>query len=99
MPGTAYRILRSILAVLVGALTGILLSVGTDAVLQHMGLLPRAGQPAGSNILLVATLYRTVYGVLGACFTARLAPSRPMLHAMILGALGLVANLAGLITT
>jgi hypothetical protein len=35
--------------------------------------------------------------VLGAYITARLAPNRPMMHALILGALGTVAAAAGAI--
>ena len=50
------------------------------------------------RLLGLATLYRTVYGVLGSYLTARLAPRRPMLHAMVLGTLGLAANIAGTVT-
>jgi hypothetical protein len=49
--------------------------------------------------LALATLYRTIYGVGGAYLTARLAPSRAMLHAMVLGALGFIASLAGAVAT
>ena len=38
--------------------------------------------------------YVAVYAIIGCYVTARLAPSRPMTHALILGALGLVLNLA-----
>jgi hypothetical protein len=93
------RILRSVLAVVAGALVGILLSVGTDLALQAVGFLPRQGTPASSLALMVATLYRTIYGILGAYVTARIAPTRPMLHVTILGSLGLIASLAGAIAT
>ena len=87
------------MAILAGALAGILLSIGTDLVLHAMGFLPPQGQPASSPVLLAATLYRTVYGILGAYLTARIAPYRPMLHVMVLGSLGLIASLAGAIAT
>ena len=89
------RVLRSVAAVLAGALVGILLSVATDAVLHALGLLPEADKPASNPVLLAATFYRTVYGVLGAWLAARIAPARPMLHVTVLGALGLAASLFG----
>ena len=86
---------RSIVAILAGAIAGIVLSLGTDILLRAAGILPPLGQPPGDLPLLLATAYRTVYGVLGAYIAARLAPSHPMRHAMILGCLGLVASIAG----
>ena len=93
------RVLRSVAAVLAGALVGILLSVATDTVLHALGLLPEADKPASNPVLLAATFYRTVYGVLGAWLAARIAPARPMLHVTVLGALGLAASLFGAIYT
>lgn len=93
------RILRSVAAVLAGALAGIILSVATDALLHALGLLPEGGKPASNPVLLAATFYRTVYGVFGAWLTARIAPARPMLHATVLGTLGLAASLFGAIYT
>ena len=45
------------------------------------------------------TAYRIVIGVGGAWFTARLAPGKPMKHAMILGYAGVVLALVGLVAT
>jgi hypothetical protein len=67
--------------VLTGILSGITLTIGTDLVLHAIGLFPPLGQPMGSALLLVATAYRTVYGVVSSYITARLAPDRPMQHA------------------
>lgn len=93
-------IFKSIGAVLAGAIVGIALSLGTDAVMQALHLFPPVGQPmTDSRLLALATIYRTIYSVLGAYVTARLAPSRPMLHAMILGTLGMIAAIAGVIAT
>ena len=88
---------RSILAVVVGAVIGITLSVVTDFVMTQLGFYPPLGQPAGSGSLVVATCYRAVYGVLGSYVTARMAPARPMLHVMVLGCLGLVACIGGVV--
>ncbi len=80
------RRFQSVGAVLAGAIAGIILSLGTDT------LLPK--QMTGP-LFVLATTYRTVYGVFGAYLTGRLAPRRPLFHALVLGALGSIANLAG----
>jgi hypothetical protein len=95
----ASSVLRSVGAVIAGALTGIVLSVGTDAVLSVAGVLPPLGQAVDDRLLLLAMAYRTAYGVLGAYLTAWLAPSRPMAHALWLGFLGLIATTAGAVAT
>lgn len=100
MPATSNpRLMRSVVAVIVGALVGIALSVGTDLLLHAMGILPGPNQVASNPVLLLATVYRTIYGILGSYITARLAPFRPMAHAMVLGFMGLVANILGTVTT
>jgi hypothetical protein len=91
--------LRSVGAVLVGMLTGIILSLGTDELLHLAHVFPPWDQRASDALLLLATIYRTIYGVAGSFIAARLAPNRPMLHAMILGVLGLAASTAGAVVT
>ena len=49
--------------------------------------------------LLLATIYRTIYGVLGTYITACLAPSRPMQHALAGGFIGLVVSMVGAAVT
>jgi len=93
------RIGRSIGAVLAGALASIVLSIGTDAVLRGTGIFPSLGQPMNDALLLLATAYRTVYGVAGSYIAARLAPDRPMAHALALGIMGLVVSLVGAVVT
>ena len=48
---------------------------------------------------IVATGYRTHYSITGGYLTARLAPSRPMLHAIVLGVLGVLVGSAGAVVT
>jgi hypothetical protein len=91
--------LKSIGAILVGALTGIVLSIGTDMVLRATGIFPALGHPMASALFVLATAYRTLYGVAGSYITARLAPNRPMIHALVLGVLGLVASIVGVVVT
>jgi hypothetical protein len=96
---TLFRACQSVGAVLAGLLTGAVLSVGTDLVLHAAGVFPPWGQPTSSGLLLLATVYRTIYSVAGAYLTARLAPDRPMSHALMLGGVGLVLSIAGAVWT
>ena len=93
------RILKSIGAVLAGILVGAALSLGTDVVLHAARVFPPWDQPASNALLLLATPYRTVYSVAGSYITARLAPNRPMLHALVLGVLGLAVSILGTVVT
>lgn len=86
---------RSILAIVAGFVAIAVLSIGTDVVLVAAGVFPPANQPVTDPALLALTLaYVAVYAIAGCYFTATLAPSRPMPHALILGALGLAFNIA-----
>ena len=93
------RLGRSLFALLVGMLTAALLSLGTDLLMHKLGLFPPLGQQVSNPMLLVATVYRTVYGVFGAYLAARLAPHSPMTHALVLGMIGFVVSLAGAVVT
>jgi len=93
----AKNILLSIGAVIAGAAISILLEVGTDALMHATGIFPKGEGSMSDSLFGLATAYRTIFGVLGAYITARLAPNRPMMHALILGALGTVAAAAGAI--
>lgn len=91
------RLLRSVGAIIGGAVASIILSVGTDMALQRAGIFPQLSEPQSftASLLLLATAYRSIYGVVGSYLTASLAPYRPMGHALVLGSLGLAANVAG----
>ena len=91
--------LRSIGAVLAGMLVGIILTIVTDIVLHAIGVFAPWGQPNGDGPLLLATAYRTVYGVLASYIIARLAPDRPMQHALVGGFIGLVVSILGAAVT
>ena len=91
-------IAKSIGAVITGIATGIILSTVTDIVLEKNGLMktdPFDANPAW--LIMLVTLYRTIYNITGAYITARLAPSKPMKHVLILGVLGLLASITGTI--
>ncbi len=95
------RIGRSIGAVLAGMFSGIILTLGTDVVLHAIHVFPPWGQSmvGFDGPLLLATVYRTVYGVLGSYIIARLAPDRPMQHALVGGFVGLVVSILGAAVT
>ena len=90
---------KSLWAVAAGVLFVILVTTLVDIVLHLAHVFPPMGQPLDDRLSLVATSYRIVIGVAGAWLTARLAPDRPMRHAMILGGVGLVLGLVGVLTT
>jgi len=90
------RLLRSTAAILLGFLAVFVLSLGTDQVLHELDVYPPWGQPmfdTGQNLLALS--YRILYTVIGGYIAARLAPHRPMRHALILGVIGLLPSTAG----
>ena len=93
------RILRRIGAVLAGLLAIVILSSATDMALHATGVFPPSGQPMADALFLLATAYRIVYGVAGSYLAARLAPDRPMQHALALGVVGLAISTAGAVAT
>jgi peptidoglycan/LPS O-acetylase OafA/YrhL len=90
---------RSIWAVVAGIVVGVVLTTITDVVLHAMGVFPAWGQPVSDGPLELATAYRIVFGVLGCYVAARLAPDRPMRHAMIAGFIGFIVSIAGAVVT
>jgi hypothetical protein len=93
------RLGRSIGAVLAGFVAVVVLSLGTDMALRAAGIFPQLGQRMSDALFLLATVYRTVYGVLGSYTTARLAPDRPMQHALAGCVVGLVLSTVGAVVT
>jgi hypothetical protein len=88
---------RSILVVvgaflLVGALIVGTTTAVTGAAPQYFG---EGGSTRHAGVLLLMQLYVFVYATLGCWLAARLAPSKPMRHAMVVGWLGLAYNVVG----
>jgi uncharacterized membrane protein len=90
--------LRSAGALFLGFVAVVALSLGTDQLLHMLGVYPpwnvRMRDP-GLNLLALA--YRSVYAVLGSYLAARFAPNRPMFHALLLGAIGVVFGILGVV--
>jgi hypothetical protein len=91
--------LRSIGAVVLGFVLIGALSVSGDLVLR--AAMPDAfdtrGAVSSTPLLLLVQGYVAVFAIFGCYVAARLAPSRPMAHALALGVLGLVFNIVGAI--
>ena len=92
-------ILRHIGAVLAGFLAIFILSTATDVALHATGVFPPWGQPMSDALFLLATAYRIVFGVVGCYIAARLAPDRPMQHALALGVVGFAVSILGAVAT
>lgn len=94
--GGARRVLSSVLAVIAGFLTIAVLSTATDMVLHITGIYPPNGEPMFQPELnALALAYRVVFTILGGYVTARLAPSSPGVHVLILASIGLVLSVLG----
>lgn len=90
---------RSIWAVVAGVLFIIVVTTLVDIVLHAAGVFPPMDQPITGALSLLALSYRIVIGIGGAWLTARLAPERPMKHAIILGLVGVALATVGVVVT
>jgi len=76
---------------------GIAITLITDVLLRRAGVLPPVGERVPDRVLACVTTYRVVYGIAASYLTAYLAPYLPISHAMVGGAFGFVASVAGAI--
>lgn len=92
-------IFKSIGAILAGFVLGAVLSVGTDFILDKLGIMSMENfRQTPFFIILVVIIYRFTFNVTGCYLAARLAPNKPMKHAIIMGIIGTVISLAGSIS-
>ncbi len=89
------NVLRSIGAVIGGFLVLAILSTAMDTALEMTILPGLAKAQASTGVWIFVTAYRVVFSIFGCYLTARWAPSRPMLHALVLGAIGVVLSSLG----
>jgi len=90
---------KSILAIFTGFVAVVILSTVTDKILESTGIFPPLSEPLAytPSMLAVALVYRCIFTVVGGYVTARLAPDRPMRHAIILGSVGIAAGTIGVV--
>jgi hypothetical protein len=97
--GSPRRLGRSIGALFAGFVAVVVLSIGTDMALHAAGVFPALGRTMSNGLFALATVYRTLYGVVGSYVTARVAPDRPMGHALVGGLIGLALSILGAVLT
>ena len=90
---------RSVWAVFAGVLFIILVTTLVDIVLHLTHVYGPMTEPLTDRLAVLATAYRIPISIAGGWLTARLAPAKPMKHAMILGAVGTVLGLLGVVAT
>ena len=95
---------KSLKAVLAGLIAIIILSNGTDTLLETTGVFPPVAVQRQQGfdtvwMVMLALVYRGLYMVVGGYIAAALAPSRPMRHAVALGIVGIVLGILGAVAT
>ena len=94
------NILKSIGAVLAGMIFIVATHTITDKILESTGIFPPPEQGLHVTWMLVTALvYRVLFQVAGSFITALLAPSRPFLHGMIIGVIGLILGSVAAVVT
>jgi hypothetical protein len=87
------------MAVLAGILANFVLGLGIDQILHVTGVYPPWGQPMSDSLFALAFAYRVAIAVWSGWLVARLAPDRPVRHALVLGIIGAVLSAASVIAT
>ena len=90
---------KSIWAVAAGVMGIIIVTTLVDIALHIAGIFPAPPEPLTDALALLASSYRLVISVAGGYLTARLAPDRPLRHALILGYVGVALGTLGVVLT
>jgi len=94
------NILRGIGAILAGMIFIVVSHTGTDYVLETLGIFPPRNEGLHITWMVVtATIYRSIFTVVGGYITAALAPNPPMRYVLILGIIGLALGTIAAIVT
>jgi len=98
-PETSRHILRRIGAVVAGIVLITILEISLDVIMHATGIYPPWFQPMSNSLWLLAIAYRAIDGIAGGYVTARLAPDRPLAHALVLGLIGVALATTGTLAT
>ena len=94
------NVLKGIGAILAGMIFIVATHAGTDFVLESLGIFTQPNEGFHTTWMVVtATIYRSIYTVVGGYITAALAPTPKMRYVVILGIIGVVAGTLGAIAT
>jgi hypothetical protein len=94
-PRPRSRALRSVGAVLGGLVAVFAVTTAAELVMHALGVYPPFGKPMSHAMFALALAYRILFNTAGSALTARLAPDRPMGHAVAIGVVGTVIATAG----
>jgi hypothetical protein len=86
-------IFKSIGAILAGFAAVVVLSNGTDIILESIGFLKLPFLDNPWWLILLVAIYRSIYTITGCYIAASLAPNCPMFHALTLGGIGFVIGI------
>ena len=89
--------MKNFLAVLAGLVFTVAVSTGIDLVMHATGVFPEEVSGMTTSDWILASSYRLVAAIAGGWITARLALSRPMFLAMVLGGTGTLLGLLGFV--
>ena len=98
-PQPSRRILRRVSAVFAGLVLIVILDSGLDVIMHATGVFPAWFQPMGTGLWLLAITYRAIDSIAGSYLTARLAPDKPLAHALVLGLIGVALSTVGALAT
>ena len=94
------NIWKGIGAILAGMVFIVVPHTGTDLALEKLSIFPPPEQGLHITWMVVtATVYRSVFTIVGGYITAALAPDPPMRYVIILGIIGLALSTLGAIVT
>ena len=94
------NILKGIGAILAGIVFIVLSHSATDFVLEKLGIFTPPDQGFFVTWMVVtATIYRSVYSVIGGYITAAIAPEPRMRYVIILGLIGLITSTLAAVAT
>jgi hypothetical protein len=88
------KILRNIFAIFIGFLVVVILSNGTDYILERFGVF-EFGPIFDTKILLILLAYRTVYNFLGFWVCIKLSKENANKNLLVMFILGVVLGTAG----
>jgi hypothetical protein len=90
---------KSVWAVVAGVLVIIVVTTLVDVLMHMAQVFPPMDTALNDTQSLIASSYRLLISIGGAYFTAKLAPQKPMKHALILGIVGTVLGTLGVVAT